>query len=219
MTSITHATKGTIQPFGSLEIGHELDNGNKPFWLYEFTTRGRFSEAASIRANVPYIISMPNEPSLWENYNLKGDVTFSATNATVTETAAAIGVTSGNHSFIPCYRSEAATEYYLLNVGKEFEGHVEGSVFALNPARAAHPFEAYFDLGSDTGVKSCFQVFDGTNGIKPPSISPQGGRTPLPNRGEALYDLSGRRVTSKSSSFNQIPSGVYIQRGKKVLIK
>ena len=120
---------------------------------------------------------------------------------------------------MPCYRSEAATEYYLLNVGKEFEGHVEGSVFALNPARAAHPFEAYFDLGSDTGVKSCFEVFDGTDGVQPPPISPQGGRTPLPNRGEVLYDLSGRRVTSKSSSFNQIPSGVYIQRGKKVLIK
>ncbi|MBO4801132.1 MAG: BspA family leucine-rich repeat surface protein [Bacteroidaceae bacterium] len=219
VSRINHHVKGAITPFGALERGHELDNGTRPFWLYEFTTAGLFSEAASIRANVPYIISMPNESSLSEYYVLKGDVTFSATNATVVETAAATGVTSGDHRFLPNYRSESSTELYLLNVGQEFEGHVEGSVFALNPARAAHPFEACFDLGPDTGVKSCFRVFDGTNGVQLPSISPQGGRTPLPNRGEALYDLSGRRVTSKSSSFNQIPSGVYIQQGKKVLIR
>ncbi|MBO4800779.1 MAG: hypothetical protein J5545_02810 [Bacteroidaceae bacterium] len=215
VTSINHNVKGAITPFGSLELGHELEGGARPFWLYQFTTAGRFSEAAEIRANIPYIISMPNESNLSDYYILKGDVTFSATNATVQETATAVGVASGDHRFTPNYRHETLQDAYLLNVGESFENHVEGSVFAQLPNRTARPFEAYFDLGPDAGVKSCFQVFDETDGIKPPSVSPQGGRTPfLLEGGDALYDLSGRRVGNTPTK-----AGIYIRNGKKQVLK
>ena len=58
---ITHETKGIITPFGALQRGREYENDTRPFWLYEYTTNGSFSEAESIEANTPYIISMPNE--------------------------------------------------------------------------------------------------------------------------------------------------------------
>jgi len=71
--TITHETKGTIAPFGNTA-------SNKHFWLRELGSNG-LQNATSIKANTPYIISMPNSSDYTDNNNLAGRVASS--NATI----------------------------------------------------------------------------------------------------------------------------------------
>ena len=55
------------------------------------------------------------------------------------------------------------------------------------------------------------------DGIQPPSISPEGEGTEVSPRGDlegAVFDLSGRKMVN-----GQLPKGIYIQNGKKILAK
>mgnify|MGYP002856272169 CR=1 FL=1 len=78
VNNIEHETRGSLTPF-ALWQG---ESGNKPFWLYSLGSNG-FTRATSIKANTPYIISMPNNSKYSANYNIAGRVTFSATDAKV----------------------------------------------------------------------------------------------------------------------------------------
>lgn len=162
VTEITHENNGTIVPFGSLQIGYEFKEDNRPFWLYEYTTRGTFAEAEGIKANVPYIISMPNEYKLWEGYILKGKVTFKGTNTAVKATSTSKIVKSGNRSFTPNYQNGTSETVYLMNITDSYDGYPKGSVFVKNYLleRNARPFEAYFELESGAGVKEYFSIFE-----------------------------------------------------------
>ncbi|MDE6290721.1 MAG: chitobiase/beta-hexosaminidase C-terminal domain-containing protein, partial [Muribaculaceae bacterium] len=73
-TSITHEVNGPIVPFAAW---NEDVEGDKPFWLYSATETG-WEAGDSIRACVPYIISMPNNPDYVKEFILGGKVTFSA---------------------------------------------------------------------------------------------------------------------------------------------
>lgn len=162
VTEITHEKNGTIVPFGSLQIGYEFKEDNRPFWLYEYTTRGTFAEAENIKANVPYIISMPNEHKLWEGYILKGKVTFKGTNTAVKATSTSKIVKSGNRNFTPNYQNGTSETVYLMNITDSYDGNPKGSVFVQSYLleRNARPFEAYFELESSAGVKEYFGIFE-----------------------------------------------------------
>ena len=192
---ITHETKGIITPFGALQRGREYENDTRPFWLYEYTTNGSFSEAESIEANTPYIISMPNEAKLWRDYILEGSVTFKSTNAKVKATSGAKVVKSGALTFKPSYQYEALESAYLLNVNKNYDGNPKGSVFVKN-LRNARPFEAYFELEGSAGVKPYFGVFEHlTDGIR--SIAPA-----MRDGDTEYYQLDGTKRTSPQRGFN-----------------
>ena len=195
VTEITHETNGVITPFGALEKGYELVNGTKPFWLYEYTTRGAFVEAERIEANVPYIISMPYEARLGIEYILAGNVTFKGTNVTVKATSAAQAVKSGKYSFAPSYENVGSSTAYLLNVGKSYDGNPEGSIF-VKGLRKTRPFEAYFELEGSAGVKEYFGVFEHlTDEIR--SIAPA-----MRDGDTEYYQLDGTKRTSPQRGFN-----------------
>ncbi len=200
VTEMTHETNGIITPFGALQIGREFDNGTKPFWLYEYTTGGSFTEAESIEANVPYILSMPNEVRFSDEYILAGSVTFKGTNVTVKATSGAKTVKSGNYSFTPSYQNGTQKTVYLLNVEKKYDGNPKGSVFVKNDLleRQPHPFEAYFQLSGSAGVKSFFSIFDElTDGIR--SIEPA-----KRNANAEYYQLDGTKHDKIQRGFNII---------------
>lgn len=209
---IRHETQGAIYPFGALS-DDDVTDGWRPFWLFAFTPDNHFVEAESIRANTPSIISMPNEAQLWDDYILKGRVTFHATNAEVQPTAEARGVESAERIFLPNYRQGEVTDALLLNVSDAFDQYAEGSVFTTG-RRMAHPFEAYFL--TDSGVKQ-FRVIDLiTDGVKGVESSKLKGESSV----DAVYDLAGRRVGI--SALNLLRSGrkgLYIANGKKVVKK
>ena len=206
-----HETKGEIYPIASLlDEQIELD-GDKPFWLYEFTQQGEFKEADKIRANTPYILSMPNDPVYWDSYILSGKVTFKANNVEVMPTEQAMYVEGGNRVFVPNYENADYNnpDAYLLNVGDAYDGHLPGSVFsAERDNRKARPFEAYFMYNGMHPAKRYIDIFD-----KDASSIRE-----IPANSQTLkgaYDLTGRKVNNETT----LPRGVYIIDGKKVIIK
>ena len=193
------------------------ESNSKPFWLYELKGSG-FVEANGIKANTPYIISMPNNDLYEYDYNLSGEVTFSALNAEVKKSDEIIVQSFGDKTFVPNYLQKAANEgYYVLNVNNDYitdeSGGNEGSRFILN-LRKIHPFESY--MTSSSNARS-FEVFDGMKtairGIKEIAIS---------QKKVKVYDLSGILLkvgTSLDAIKQDLPAGVYIVNNQKKIIK
>ena len=202
--TITHETKGTIVPFAQWNN----ESYNKPFWLMELTGSG-FVEAGNIKANTPYIISMPNHPQYESQWLLNGKVTFAASSVTVGKTEHLNQSVYNGRTFVPCFAGEKADEgFYALNVSNDWEtnksGMTEGSKFVLN-MRQVHPFEAY--MTSSSNAAQYFDVFDDmTTGIH----QMVDGKWMME---KAVYDLQGRKVENPSKK------GVYIVNGKKMIIK
>lgn len=210
---ISHSGKGEIIPFAKWNA----DNDSKPFWLYELTGTG-FVEAEELKANTPYIISMPNNDLYPNDYQLSGRVTFSALNAEVKKSDDIQTATFGNNTFVPAFTSHnAESGYYALNVNNDFETYQGsanvGSKFILN-LRRIHPFEAY--LTSTSGTRS-IDIFDSmTTGIRDVLDITDSQKT------QKVYDLSGRLITigtSLESIRQELPAGVYIINNKKMIIK
>ena len=202
--TISHEGRGNIKAFANWKHG----DTEKPFWLYELTGNG-FVEAGSIKANTPYIISMPNHPRYDNEWLLKGKVTFAASNVTVSKTEDIVKPTYGDRTFVPSFaEKEIDAGVYALNVNNDFEnntsGMTEGSKFVLN-MRKVHPFEAYMTTTSNA-PQYAIGIFDGMpTGIR--TIDEAGGLK------EEYYDLQGRKTNTPTQK------GVYIKNRKKVIIK
>ena len=210
---ISHSSKGDIVPFAKWTS----EDATKPFWLFELTGYG-FIEADGIKANTPYIISMPNNEIYPSDYQLSGRVTFSALNAEVKKSDDIQTATFGNNTFVPAFTNyNAESGYYVLNVNNDFETYQGsanvGSKFILN-LRRIHPFEAY--MTSTSGTRS-IDIFDGmTTSIRDVLDITDSQKT------QKVYDLSGRLImtgTSLESIRQELPAGVYIINNKKMIIK
>ena len=210
---IVHSSKGEITPFALWTSG----GSTKPFWLYELSGSG-FVEAGVIKANTPYIISMPNNENYPNDYQLSGRVTFSALNAEVKKSDEVQSASFGSITFIPSFiNHDAEAGYYALNVNNDFVNYEgsenEGSKFILG-LRKIHPFEAY--MTSTSGTRS-IDISEGmTTGIK-------GIEEVVSSPGVIkVYDLSGRLIkygASMDAIRQELPSGVYIINNKKMIIK
>ena len=228
VATITHETNGAIAPFAN---GSKSD---KPFWLYELSTEAGFRAASSIKANTPYIISMPNSQAYSDEYILSGKVTFAATNAMVSATTAA---SSKNESreFVACYnQTEKAEGIYALNVGEEYLGYRPGSIFAEN-FKQVKPFEAYLTTAQAAQTFSR-QFGSSTTGIGMIPLKPVYGLKAW-SHGSTLY-LQSDKVRSvmvfntmgmlmkkvdveagETTAVTDLPSGIYIVNNKKMAIK
>ena len=210
---ISHSGKGEIIPFAKWNA----DDDTKPFWLYELTGTG-YVEAEELKANTPYIISMPNNDQYPNDYQLSGRVTFSALNAEVKKSDDIQTTTFGNNTFVPAFTNhKAESGCYALNVNNDFETYQGsanvGSKFILN-LRRIHPFEAYMTSTSDT---RSIEIFDSmTTGIRDVLDITDSQKT------NKVYDLSGRLIAigiSLESIRQELPAGVYIINNKKMIIK
>ena len=207
---ITHSTKGTLVPFASWNNGGSA----KPFWLYEYGAGG-FKEATAIRANTPYIISMPNNDQYLADYRVNGTVTFSAENAVVKKSENMQTVTNGSYTFVPNFaKQDASTVLYVLNVNNNYATNTtastEGSVFIRNN-RAVHPFEAYMTTSS-ANAKPFFAVFeDVPTGIYDATHLIDNGELIIDNVGD-WYSVSGQKLSGKPAK-----KGIYIHNGKTVV--
>lgn len=228
VATITHETNGAIAPFAK---GSKSD---KPFWLYELSTEAGFRAASSIKANTPYIISMPNSQAYSDEYILSGKVTFAATNAMVSATTAA---SSKNESreFVACYnQTEKAEGIYALNVGEEYLGYRPGSIFAEN-FKQVKPFEAYLTTAQAAQTFSR-QFGSSTTGIEMIPLKPVYGLKAW-SHGSTLYLQSDKARSvmvfntmgmlmkkvdveaGETTAVTDLPSGIYIVNNKKIAIK
>ena len=205
--SISHSSHGALVPFGG-------GNGGYPIWLHQLRDNG-LTPVTAIEANTPYLICMPNNRVYPSAYNQAGNVTFASSNVTVPETnpRQALG---GGVTLIPAFQNQdSSPDIYTLNVGEASGSYAEGSVFISN-YRSVRPFQAYARHSSGARgedddryipLTSIGGGADDTTGIIE-MIQPADNGT------EAWYSLDGRKLNSKPTK-----KGVYIQNGKKIVIK
>ena len=201
--TIAHADNGVITPFG-------VDSSNKHFWLRQLSTNGLVS-ATKIEANVPYLISMPNdEKNYAKEYILKGLVTFSAENAVVPKTEpTALALADSSVVMMPALQSVGkSSTVWALNVGQERSQYFEGSTFERD-YREVRPFEAYTIHRSDSPAPRFLPINDLMNSAT--------GIETISNvimTHDNYYHLDGRKVDGKPTK-----KGLYITNGRKVVIK
>lgn len=131
----------------------------KPFWLYTLDESG-WRRASTIEAHKPYIISMPNNEVYIDEWNLAGEMTFSAANVRIDPTAG-IDAVSGVRTLHPSYTGEAEDAgRYVVNAYDEGGEYLPGSVF-LPGWKAVAPFECYFTAADSPRRISIFGDFLG----------------------------------------------------------
>ena len=204
--SISHSSHGSLVPFGG-------GNGGYPIWLHQLRDNG-LTPVTAIEANTPYLICMPNNSVYPSAYNQAGNVTFSSSNVTVPETHPHEGF-GANVMLIPAFQGvEASPDIYTLNVGEASGSYAEGSVFISN-YRSVRPFQAYATHTSQArGEDSRYIPLTSIGGGDGDTTGIMEIIQPAVNGTEAWYSLDGRRLNAKPTK-----KGVYIQNGKKIVIK
>ena len=231
-----------VLPFDVQKITHETKGEAKLFWLARSNENDNdnendisFMKATEIWANVPYIISMPNNERYIDAYNLNGKVTFSAENVSLPPThseregeeagAMLVGTTEGRR---------ASGNVYAINdelFSADGRDYMPGGVF-VQGLRDIKPFEAYVTFNENGnengggGAKPRYIPISTAEGEASDIASLLIGNTyPLASEGtEApIYDLSGRIVANSYDEFirrqSNMKRGLYLYRNKKILIQ
>lgn len=203
--TITHEAQGRIIPFGAQGSG-------KYFWLRGYSPEG-LHRATVLEANTPYVISMPNNPTVYPaQYNLNGRVTFSAENTTVPATPEfeEMLITRGNITMAPIFVVVPQDEaVYAINVSQPLDRYAEGSVFTRE-LREVRPFEAATTHEPVNGARPKYiriaaQPDDDITGIRTIELDETEG---------TWYSLDGRQMQGQPQR-----KGVYLQKGKKIVVK
>ncbi len=203
--TIQHESKGVIAPFYN-------QASNKHFWLRRLTENG-LQAATGIEANTPYVISMPNSEEYTDEFNLAGLITFSSQNAQVPATVTnTLALADSSIVMVPAMqRKERSSAVWALNVGEVRGQYFEGSVFERD-YRTVRPFEAYtvhrLENSQPAPRYIPIQEIGGTTGIDASLVN----REEVNN--EEWYDLEGRKLQGQPKQ-----KGVYISKGKKVVVK
>ena len=182
-----------------------------------------FEDATTVVAGQPYIVK-------WEGNGSSNFVNPVFENVIIGTTTTAYIETEymdfvGTHSSTVIYEEGTAKHnLYLGNGNTLYYPTTEG--FTVNACRAYFQLKNGLTAGDpadpqQASVRAFVLNFgDGeeTDGIQPPSISPEGERTEASPRGglvgAAWYTLDGRRLSAKPAQ-----SGIYINNGKKIVIK
>ena len=223
---ITHETMSngvTITPFANY-WGYDYQ---RPFWLYTLE-QDDVRPAYGIDANVPYLICMPNADEYGDQYNLAGNVTFSAANVDIA-VSKPIEEAQGDITFVPTYQSvPVSTDVFTLNVNEEYKGYPAGSLFVSN-FRAVRPFEAYSVHPAAAAkrvnearmytVSSLIGGNTGTTGIIDVMLKKNDGTNS--DAVVKVYSLSGALIKQGKAEdvTNGLPKGVYVANGKKFVVK
>ena len=212
---IAHSSKGELTPFANWRSG----DSKKPFWLMSYGAGG-WTNASNIKANTPYIISMPNNPDYKAEFRLSGNITFSAENVTVKKSDDLQTGNYGGNTFTPNFSNKNNSGYLTLNVNNDYASYTgasaEGSIFVAN-LRTVHPFEAY--MTSSSKSRSTISVNgDMTTGIEDMAVLMD------EIKGLRIYNLKGQLIKVEQDKDiddvkNSLPAGVYIVNGKKLIIK
>ena len=202
--TIRHEKNGLLAPFGSGQEG-------KPFWLRTLTSNG-LTAAHGIEANVPYLISMPNNAVYPADYNQAGRVTFSAQNTVVPVTQPK-EASNGDRILVPTFMSVYPTaDIYAVNRNAAFETNPEGSVFVA-AYRQVRPFEAYaLHPNGNARLLSIDELMEGNADFVDILQTETAEEV-------SVYDLSGKLVGKGriADIAKRLPRGIYIVNGKRVV--
>ena len=227
VTAITATQDGntiTLVPFSAWDQTTESTSA-RPFWLYK-ANGTTYEKASSIDANVPYLISIPNDPSYADFYNVSGSVTFTGTALAVTSTTE--GTLSGlGYHIVPNFDGSKAGIYALNAAGSQWEsGKSVNSFHAYATAMdaSAPKFISIFGDAETTGIKDILS--ETTMADKTVSaFTTEGGITIVSkNPGKvAIYTDGGLLLkvvpVGEGSNFVALGSGKYIVNATVVIVK
>lgn len=217
---VEHVGKGAIAPFGVEAANH--------FWLAGFEGDA-FVPETEIRANVPYIIAMPNN-SAYGEHTMNGKVTFSARQAVIHATVDDMAVVGDDFALVPAYVELAAADtVYALNRDERFGSYAAGSVFVPG-MYAVRPFSAYMvPVGGQGAPMYRIASPDAEDGDEPLtfSVTARGGVVYIvtpDDRRVTVHDMAGRRVCTIDCKcgVNEVASlaeGLYIIETTKVYVE
>ena len=204
VTMITNAKGTELVPYVAWQDG----NSQRPFWLYQLTESG-WQASNALKANVPYIISMPNNELYHSSYNQSGYIEFVGSNIQVATSDQVTTGQHGNKRLVANYQvQEASSSILALNVSNEWHQNTatekEGSTF-IRSLRIVHPFEAYMTV-EDSNAPWTIPVFD--NDVPTDIVEMERMRN---GENEEWYDLQGRKLQGEPKK-----NGIYLHNGKKV---
>ena len=213
--TVTHERNGALLPY-------KTQPGDKTFWLRTLTADG-IKAAQRIVANMPYLISMPNNTDAYDaEYCQGGVVTFASENVTVPETQMTVAALADSSVVLrpTMQRVAQLASVYALNVGEPRGSYLEGSVFERD-LRDVRPFECYTEHRGGTGGSRFITLGDMSGGNATGIDDLQIFDLPICDL--PIYNVAGQMVNRKSeagtSVNSKLPKGVYIQRGRKVVIR
>ncbi len=202
------------------------DKKDKNFWVREFySSEGYdtyFKNAEAMKANVPYIITVPGDYMGPDTCLVDKPLVFSATNADVIS-GKSISDTY-NFNFIGTYGLPAAEENNVYILDEEDRGN--NFVYLISEEPQVCPFRAYFTSGAkpleDNTILYIRSYIDidtstGINDIKGNNMIVRSASHML----DGVYTISGTKVrslgegTSVREAISDLPSGIYIVNGKK----
>ena len=182
---------------------------DKDFWVYQFITDGKgtvkFDHAGNVmKANTPYLITMPSDH--WGvEYKLTGTpITFEATDAVIK--ANEKNTQSGfYYMFTGGSQKQSVTDAYVLNdEGNKFKTTASGTV----PAFQAYFYPSSHNLQADA-LAIGFVGHDEATGIV--ELTTDNGQE---SADDAWYTINGVKLTGEPTE-----KGVYIKGGRKYIIQ
>ena len=233
-----------LLPFDTYQVNH--NDNDRPFWLYEWDEEAKaFKSAKTMEANKPYLISMPNNNEYAQDYNIEGEVTFSAKHALIKDTSVEelYLFVQTEKSFCASYSyldNDTMQDYilYCLNSENDVFGHNEydyssfmssepnpGSMFIATSKiqRDAYPFEGFIVLPKSLGATSrdFLEIEFSSIDEKPAqSIKEVLSKSTGTKSSNGIYNLAGQRLVQDGSQVqHDLPAGVYIVNGKKMVMK
>ncbi len=237
VTRVISPEGNLLTPFGAvIDVYYQL-----PFWLYEADAEGEWMESSSIKAGIPYIISMPNNPRYNPAYNISGPVTFSnhtpqwiSTGTTVPYVTTWASGREFRSLWLPL-ENTAAGNAMGLNVGIDNLTDDNGDVLA--PGSAFHegvvpkPLEAYVTRIDGRrampvwGGQNLVRMMNAEDGLR---IAVEQGMIIINSDSDCSVDvftvegISIRKVDVRAGETYKIDNltrGIYIVAGRKVTVK
>ena len=203
------------------------DTKDKNFWVREFySSEGYdtyFKDAAAMKANVPYIITVPGDYMGPDTCLVDKPLVFSATNADVVSGKSVSD--TYNYNFVGTYRPQTAEGNYVYMLDEENRGN--NFVYMMNEEAQVYPFRAYFNSGAkpleDSNILYIRSYIDIDT---PTSIDDIKENNNMIVRSanhtfDGVYTISGTKIrslgdgTSVRDAISDLPSGIYIVNGKK----
>ena len=188
---------------------HSRTDSDKDFWVKSYTQQSDdgtvyFDYATQMDAYIPYIIAVPG--NRWgEEWNLQGKtLNFIGEDAVVNADTRAI-TTADIFGFEGIFQSNSLNNIYNLNDA--------GTNFGLTADATVPAFRAYFFSRQEGNGPAFLRIAQ--QGDKPTDdttgLTFQMAKT---DNSSVIYDLQGRRL---NMTFGNLPKGIYIVNGKKIV--
>ena len=196
----------------------ESANAGLPCWIAEMQEDATFGLVDKISANRPFIMEVPNSDEYEEVYNIEGTVIFTSDDVTVHATDVQSTTSESGFLFTGAYEGVEATPYvYALN--EEEYTATNGDIFLpggafVSDLRDVHPFEAYVYNAQMTRMR--YLPINGGMATGIDRILKE------ENKLVDVYTLQGvmiKRQIPVEQLENELPAGLYIVDGKKMMVK